>query len=134
MELLVRLKAWKPGFISFLLYSTDSSRGSKISVGSDSQYNPRDYFNFYWNYKAGTLSWPTGAMQMGFLPQPMDSVGAALLVCLLGRATEYWTSPVVLILQINSRIFVSYIKTAKYLLKNVKIIYFIHCMKFPYAF
>lgn len=55
---------------------------------------------------------------MGFLSQPMDSVGVALLVCLPGRATEYWTPPSVLILQINSRMFVSYIKTAKYLLKK----------------
>lgn len=56
---------------------------------------------------------------MGFLSQPMDSVGAALFVCLPGRAREYWTS-VVLILQINSRMFVSYIKTATYLLKKYK--------------
>lgn len=57
---------------------------------------------------------------MEFLSQPMDSVGAALLVCLPGRATEYWTSPAVLILQINSTMFVSYIRTAKYLLKKCK--------------
>lgn len=59
-------------------------------------------------------------MQMGFLSQPMDSVDAAQLVCLPGRATEYWTSPSVLILQITSRMFVSYIKTARYLLKKCK--------------
>lgn len=40
LESLVRLKAQKPGFISVLLHSTDSSRSSKISVGSDCQYNP----------------------------------------------------------------------------------------------
>lgn len=57
---------------------------------------------------------------MEFLSQPRNSVGAALLVCLPWRATEYWTSPAVLVLQINSKMFVSYIKTAKYLLKKCK--------------
>lgn len=57
---------------------------------------------------------------MEFLSQPVDSLVAALFVCLPGRATEYWTSPAGLILQINSRMFVSYIKTAKYLLKKCK--------------
>lgn len=73
---------------------------------------------------------------MGFLSQPMDSVGAAVhVICLPGRATEEWTSPAVLILQMNSRMFVSYIKRTMYLkLRNVKVIYFIYCMKFPYAF
>lgn len=57
---------------------------------------------------------------MGFLSQPMDCVGADLLVCLPGRVTEYWTSPSVLILQINSRMCISYAKTAKYLLKKCR--------------
>lgn len=56
---------------------------------------------------------------MGFISQPMGSVGTARFVCLPGRAREYWISAV-LILQINSRMFVSYIKTAKYLLKKCK--------------
>lgn len=118
LNLLVGLKAWKPGFISVLLYSTDSSRGSKISVGSDSQYNPTSLI-FTGITKWGLYLGQEGQCKWGS-SLSLDSVGAALLVCLPGRATEYWTSPAVLILQISSRIFVSYIKTAKYLPKKCK--------------
>lgn len=72
---------------------------------------------------------------MGFLSQPMDSVGADVhVICLPGRATEDRTSPAVLILQMNSRMFVSYIRAMYLKLRNVKVKYFIYCMKFPFAF
>ena len=47
---------------------------------------------------------------------PVRSVGTAgHLTCLPGRATEDWTPPAVLILQVNSGVFVSYIKRTMYL-------------------
>lgn len=56
----------------------------------------------------------------------MDSVGAAVhVICFPGRATEDWTSAV-LILQMNTRMFVSYIETTMYLkLRNVNYIFYI---------
>lgn len=56
-------------------------------------------------------------------------------ICLPEQATEVWTSPAVLILETNSRMFVSHIKRKTYLkLRNVKVLYIKYCMKFPYAF
>lgn len=47
---------------------------------------------------------------------PMATVGTAVRVnCFPGRSTEDWTSAAARILQMNARIFVSYIRTRMYL-------------------